>query len=146
MPAKATTETDFKAMMRAAGLRATWPRVAVLKVLQDSKAPLSHAEVHERLGGKDFDKATVYRNLVDLAAVGILRRSDHGDHAWRFELKKTGSGEDELAHPHFVCTDCGTVACLDDVEVRVTNSRKVPKSVASKRVEIKLQGLCDSCG
>lgn len=145
MSPKKPEATDFKPLLRAAGLRATWPRVAVLRILETSASPLSHAEVHEKLGRADFDKATVYRNLVDLAEVGILRRSDHGDHAWRFELKKSGAGKDDKEHPHFVCTDCGTVECLDDVEVRVTNARKVPKSVATKKVEVKLQGLCDTC-
>jgi Fur family transcriptional regulator, ferric uptake regulator len=145
MSPKPAEGSDFKALLRASGLRATWPRVAVLQILEASASPMSHAEVHAKLGRKDFDKATIYRNLVDLAEVGLLRRSDHGDHAWRFELKKSGTGEEEKEHPHFVCTDCGTVACLDEVEVKVKNTRKVPKSVASKNVEVKLQGLCDSC-
>lgn len=142
---KKVVSTDFKSVLRAAGLRATWPRIAVLRLLEVKSSPMSHAEVHEELGMKEFDKATIYRNLVDLAEAGILRRSDHGDHAWRFEMKKGAAGEDG-EHPHFVCTDCGTVACLETVEVKVTNTRNVPRSVAAKAVQVKLQGLCDECG
>ena len=47
---------------------------------------MNHSEVAEALEEAGFDRATLYRNLVDLAAAGILNRSDYGDHSWRFEL------------------------------------------------------------
>jgi Fur family ferric uptake transcriptional regulator len=88
---------------------------------------------------------TLYRNLIDLAEAGIVRRTDHGDHVWRYELKTSEDGHD-TTHPHFVCTDCGEVACLPDVAVKiVSSSNETPKSVRSRNVAVQLSGRCNQC-
>src|SRR4051812_24845920 len=78
--------TDHPSTLRGAGLRRTGPRVAVLERLEAATAPLSHGEVAAMLTPAGFDRATVYRNLIDLVKKGLVRRADLGDHVWRFEL------------------------------------------------------------
>ncbi len=131
-----------RAMIRDAGLRATASRLAVLALLLSEEAALSHAEVSEYLRTASWDRATLYRNLVDMTEVGILRRVELGDHTWRFEVRDAEHQGDE--HPHFVCSECGTVECLPDVEFR-TSSRKVPQAIRAKNVEVQLRGVCDDC-
>jgi Fur family ferric uptake transcriptional regulator len=131
-------------MLRSRGLRRTGARISVLRVMHASSRPLSHAEVVGALEGEGIDYATAYRNLMDLAEVGILVRADLGDHIWRFELAK-GEGDDATAHPHFVCTDCGAVACLPDGTVKLVATRKAPRSVKKGDVVVQLKGLCDDC-
>lgn len=131
-----------QAMIRDAGLRATASRVAVLALLLSEEAALSHAEVSECLETASWGRATLYRNLVDMAEVGILRRVELGDHTWRFEVKDAEHQGDE--HPHFVCSECGTVECLPEVEFR-TASRKVPQAIRAKNVEVQMRGICDEC-
>jgi Fur family ferric uptake transcriptional regulator len=119
-----------------------------LAYVQRATSPLSHGEITEALAGHGFDRATVYRNLMDLADKGILARSDLGDHVWRFELRRAespaqGHGTD---HPHFVCTDCGDIECLPTVAVRVVGAEGAPRALASKAVEVQVKGLCDDCG
>ncbi len=63
-------------MIRNVGLRATPARFATLRVLLDAEIPLAHAEVWAALKEFDFDRATVFRNLTDLAAANLLRRSE----------------------------------------------------------------------
>lgn len=136
---------ELRALLREAGLRATTARVAVLRVLTDEKVPLSHGEVYERVGDQGFDRATVYRNLVDLAEAGLVSRADLGDHVWRFELLDDAGHAVEV-HPHFVCTDCGTVACLPTEAVAVRATRGSPKSLRRRgAIEININGLCDAC-
>ena len=135
---------EIRELIRAKGLRSTWPRVAVLRELRRASAPLSHAEMAEKLAADGVDRATVYRNLVDLADVGLLARSDLGDHVWRFELKAEGSSHGS-EHPHFVCTECGDVSCLPDAVIRVTAGSGSPHSVTARAVEVQLKGLCDGC-
>jgi len=134
--------------VRAAGLRVTLQRIAVLDALAEAHAPLSHAEIIAELGETSFDKATIYRNLIDMAEAGLLSRRDLGDHCWRFELRSTEqSGSDkEKEHPHFVCSDCGTIACLETVEVTFTGKGKnVPKAISRRSVEVQVKGKCDDC-
>ncbi len=131
----------LRAAVRSAGLRATPSRIAVLHVLRSAGSPISHGEVVAKLASQAWDPATIYRNLTDLSDVGLARRTDVGDHVWRFEAI-TGSHE-ASAHPHFVCTECGSVECLPELDVVMR--AKAPRAVRLKRVEIQLRGACDAC-
>lgn len=136
-------------MLRKAGLRSTGPRVAVLRWLSQSTTPVSHPELFEALADAGFDRATLYRNLVDLAEAGIVRRTDLGDHVWRYELRSSEDGHvghESFGHPHFVCTDCGEVACLPGVAVKiVTTGTETPRSVRTRKVAVQLSGRCNEC-
>jgi len=133
---------EIRARIRAAGLRATVGRIATYEALHRASAPLTHADVVERLEALGLDRATVYRNLTDLTEVGLVARSDLGDHAWRFELSHAGG--DGGDHVHFVCVDCGEVACLPGVGLEVGSSQ-VPRAVSEQQVEVQLRGRCDDC-
>lgn len=128
--------------IRSRGLRATPARVSTLILLRDSASPLTHAEVSEALGSLGFDKATLFRNLNDLSEVGLIRRTELGDHVWRFEATDPDS-EGSGGHPHFVCVDCGTVTCLDRVQL-TAGSRRQSDGVGVI-TEILLRGHCHAC-
>ena len=130
--------------LHTAGLRATASRIAVLRLLRRATSPVSHAEVTEQLQLDGFDRATLYRNLFDLNRVGLARRSDLGDHVWRFEAILQGSHALE-EHPHFVCNQCGQVECVDGIELLVQRGAKGPRAIRKKAVAIQLKGLCDRC-
>jgi Fur family transcriptional regulator, ferric uptake regulator len=134
---------ELRQEIRARGLRATPSRIAVLETLRAIEQPISHAEVAARLDQRGWDPATLYRNLMDFAEAGLVRRSDLGDHVWRFELKR--GAHDTSAHPHFVCTACGTMECLPVIELVIPRG-KAPRAVRQRRVEVHLRGLCDACG
>jgi Fur family ferric uptake transcriptional regulator len=112
--------------------------------MEDAAAPLTHQEVSLRLEGVGFDHATIYRNLTDLTEARLLARSDLGDHAWRFELRRSDL-DHKRQHPHFVCIDCGGVSCLPDRAVRVTASPGSPRALRRRGVVIQIQGRCDKC-
>jgi Fur family ferric uptake transcriptional regulator len=135
---------DLQREIRRRGMRSTGPRVAVLAYLSEATAPLSHTEIHEALADRGYDRATIYRNLMDLAEAGLLVRSDLGDHVWRFERRGARSGHPE-GHPHFVCVDCGEVSCLPEVAVKVLPALGAPKALGTKEVEVQLKGRCDDC-
>lgn len=128
--------------IRAAGLRCTSARLAVLRELGKSASPLTHADVAERLAVQGIDKATVFRNLVDLVDAELLTRNELGDHVWRFEIRAPGTPADEQ-HPHFVCTDCGSVTCLNDISFDVQSRNQASKVGHVK--EILLKGICNKC-
>ena len=135
---------DLRQTLRDAGLRATLPRLAVLGELVGARAALSHGEVAERLEA-EFDRATVYRNLMDLTTAELVRRTDHGDHVWRFEWIGREAHEGD-AHPHFICGSCGTVTCLPEDAVSLHTLPGAPRALRRKRgVAVQLRGLCDAC-
>ncbi len=104
--------------------------------------PLSHAEVSDALVPRGFDKSTIYRCLMELSDCGLLLRLDLGDHVWRFE-RQDETAQDEEVHPHFLCTTCGKVTCLDDIDLRIhpASSRKLGLDVT----EVLLKGRCGEC-
>jgi Fur family transcriptional regulator, ferric uptake regulator len=136
---------EYQERIRAAGLRSTPARIAVLRELEAATMPLSHADLVEALRDEGYDRVTLYRNLTDLTEAGLVMRTDLGDRVWRFELKSTRSDHHE-PHPHFTCTDCGAVSCLPARSVRITSTKGTPRAVADSSVEIQLRGLCDRCG
>jgi len=127
--------------LRDAGLRATGARIAVLRIMRMAAAPLSHAEVCDRLEGQPWDKATVYRNLIDLAKAGLLRRAVLGGRVWRFEDVHEGDQGDHR-HAHFVCVTCGSVECLPEGAVTVG----VQDLPSGRPIEVQLRGECTDCG
>ncbi|MGB7328853.1 MAG: transcriptional repressor [Rubripirellula sp.] len=129
-----------KQAIRDAGLRATPARMATLQLLRESDAPLTHAVVAGHLSASGVDKATAFRNLNDLVEVGLLRRTEVGDHVWRFEAV---SAEHDGGHPHFLCVDCGSVSCLDDVKLTAGSQRASEKF--GEVTEILLRGHCNNC-
>ncbi len=139
------TDAELKAHLRDAGLRATRPRLTVLRLLHDTESPTSHPELTDLLADEGWDRATLYRNLVDMTDAGLLARVDLGDHVWRFELAGRRD-HDAVAHPHFLCTQCGDVACLPDLPLYSRPKKgDLPRSVRQGDVSIQLRGLCDAC-
>jgi Fur family ferric uptake transcriptional regulator len=144
--AAAPTSIDLlREQLRAAGLRTTSARLAVLQLLSLATSPLSHADVADRLASMDFDRATIYRNLVELADAGLVSRSELGDHVWRFELRRS-TGELSGEHPHFVCVDCGEVSCLPSGSVSVKRSPGTKHNSIREVTEVLLKGRCGQCG
>ena len=140
-----TTE-QLQDILRDAGLRSTGPRLAVLRQLEGASRPVSHPELAEALAPEGFDRATLYRNLVDLTEAGLVRRGDLGDHVWRFERVRGRQGQHAEGHAHFTCTDCGSVECLpEEVTVKLSGAPGLPRAVSRRAVEVQLRGLCDSC-
>lgn len=133
---------EIRRLLRAADLRSTPARIQVLRELRRATSPITHAELYEKLAPQGFDKATIFRNLADLTDVGILSRTELGDHVWRFELRDPDN-DHAAGHPHFLCVDCGSVTCLDEVELTEA-SRKTSGSI-SRVTEILIKGHCSDC-
>jgi Fur family ferric uptake transcriptional regulator len=136
-------ERELRQLLRAAGLKCTAARLAVLARLRRASSPMTHGEMSVDLVPRGFDKATVFRNLTDLAEAGLLTRTELGDHVWRFEIRESQNSE-RGGHPHFVCVDCGTVTCLTDVEFDSATKRRAAR--VGRVTEILLKGHCVDCG
>jgi Fur family ferric uptake transcriptional regulator len=138
----------IRQQIRNAGLRATASRISVIERLHQVGRPLTHSDLSEALVPEGFDRASIFRNLTDLTEVGLISRTDLGDHVWRFYAadEPTRPESHYAQHPHFVCIECGGVQCLEAVEVSVKSGRrKAPKAVVRRDVEINFRGYCDAC-
>ncbi len=138
-------QQTFRTQIRAAGLRVTGPRISVLTTLAAAPTPLSHGEVADKLEDAGIDRATIFRNLQDLTEGRILRRTDLGDHIWRYELAGGDGAHPSDGHPHFVCSQCATVSCISGAVVTVKAPRTAPATLRRGAFEVQLRGLCDAC-
>ncbi|KIG18443.1 Zinc uptake regulation protein ZUR [Enhygromyxa salina] len=140
-----TKRREIVAELHEAGMRATPARIAVLDAVRQASAPLTHGELTRQLDGNGWDAATIYRNLVAITDANLIVRTDHGDRRWRFEDRARSASKTEHQHPHFLCTDCGSVSCLPEVEVRLPRAQGLPRSAAEGAFDVQLRGVCDSC-
>jgi Fur family ferric uptake transcriptional regulator len=132
-------DDDLRQLLVGKGIRVTEQRMVILRELAKLRIPTSHPELTERLAGVDLDRATIYRNLLSLTEAGLLVKTHLGDNVWRFELPKMKSTE-HGAHPHFVCNDCGDVACLPESAVALRR-----EAVRNQVAEVQLRGRCEAC-
>ena len=111
--------------LKTSGLKATGPRLRILKLFEGSKVRhLSAEDVYRLLMGEGLDigLATVYRVLTQFEQAGILKRHHFESGKAVFELNE-GSH-----HDHLVCMTCGRVEEFYDAGIE-----KRQTAVASER-------------
>lgn len=99
---------DVAVTLRARGLRATAPRIAVLDAIRGMGHPDAEAvraEVARRLGS--VSTQAVYDTLHALTDAGLLRRIEPAGHPARYETR-TGDN-----HHHLICRACGATRDVD---------------------------------
>ena len=135
------TKHQARTLLKERGLRSTAPRVAVLRVLSIADRPLSYGEVHERLSEGDWDRTTIYRNLIKLRDAGLAPLVSRADGIDRYSLAGSGSHHH---HPHFMCEDCGTLICLP-ANVIAPKSLGTGWSTSIAEAMVHLRGTCPDC-
>jgi Fur family ferric uptake transcriptional regulator len=129
--------------LRAAGLKATVPRLSVLELFRSRVVKHGTAEdIYHRLQNENvsFGLATVYRVLMQLAQAGILvRNSFHADAAV-FELDEGNH------HDHLLCTRCGKVEEFTDLNIE-KRQENIAKERGFKLTDhsLALYGKCAKC-
>ena len=103
------------AVLKAAGIRPTWPRIAILDVLQSRKDALSAADIFQYLRdeGHALPLGTVYATLRQLLAGGII--ACHHD----FGRSALYSRHTEQSISCLQCQECGRVLPIEDARIRV---------------------------
>ena len=134
---------EIRGLLRAKGLRATTPRIAVLTVLHERRAPMTHEQIMDTLSDRAFDKATVWRLLSELSTVSIVRRMDLGDRVWRYELLDACRSVTS-EHPHFLCGSCHHVFCLPELNV-TSNDGVLPSVLEGASFQVRIEGTCKEC-
>ena len=96
--------------LRAAGMRPTRGRVAVLEELSREADDATAQTIHRRLAArrKRVGLATVYRALHDLSETGLIDTLPHGGAETCYRLCSAGH------HHHLVCSKCHRVVELTD--------------------------------
>ena len=130
-----------QASLRAAGLRVTPQRQAILKVLEQADRPCGVEEILARLKGQAIGMPTVYRNLQQFAEQGWIEAVIGPDQILRY-VRCRCAGH----HHHVQCEGCGRM-----IEVEGCGLRKALAAMEAKsgfritRHQLQLFGLCPEC-
>lgn len=132
---------EFVGALRAAGLRPTRSRLAILEALDRSDRAVSAQELFVELRGNEGAPglATIYRTLSALADAGAVETFHKGDEAL---FRLCGDAH----HHHLVCNACGLVEEIESEEVEAwvaRVSRRRSFTVTAHQADI--YGLCQSC-
>lgn len=134
-------ELKFEEMLRAASLRVTRPRVAVLGAVvaqPHADADAVIGAVRQELGS--VSKQAVYDVLAALVDAGLLRRIEPSGSPARYE-SRVGDN-----HHHVICRNCGDIA---DVDCAIGQAPCLHASdshgFSIEEAEVIYWGLCPDC-
>jgi Fur family transcriptional regulator, stress-responsive regulator len=132
---------ELTGRLRAAGLRVTRPRLAVMTAVAEN--PHSETDVIIRAARRhvpDVSHQTVYDALNALTAAGLIRRIQPSGSLARYE---TRVGDN---HHHVVCRSCGAIA---DVDCAIGEAPCLTASddagFSIDEAEVIYWGLCPQC-
>jgi len=129
-------------ILRRNSLSVTESRKKILNLFMNIPGALAHGDI-ERKAGEKFDRVTVYRTLQTFVEKGIIHTIPTTDNSVRYALcKDCTAGHHHDNHVHFICNQCGTTLCLDDVAVPEI---KLPKGFSLNEIEVVAKGVCKDC-
>lgn len=138
-----TRQPGLAGALRAAGLRLTGARRAVIGVLEERHAEHLSAEDIHRLAtasGRRLDLASVYRTMSVLADLGLVHRADLAHSHAHFEI-------DHGEEVHLTCTECGvTLEVADQRELAGSLARLAEsEGFGLGRFRVEVEGTCERC-
>lgn len=124
-------------------LSVTTTRSRILELFLSQSGALAHGDIEKRTGEK-IDRVTVYRTLQTFVDKGIIHVIPTSDNAVRYALCKEecSEGHHHDHHVHFVCRQCGSTICLEEVNVPDV---KLPGGYQSTQIEVVVNGICKDC-
>ena len=129
-------------VLREIGHRITPQRLAVLKILAESKNHPSVGMIYEQVK-RDFPTtslATVYKTITLLKELQEVLELGFADEGSRYD------GNRPFPHPHVICTKCGCI-----VDPQFSNTESMAEEMAQKsgfkitHHRLDFFGLCPKC-
>ena len=135
--------TDFPLILKGLSLKSTPKRIALLKILDEERVYLSPEDIWHRMQKKfrSVGLPTIYRNLEELHAGGILSRVIHPNRQLYYYLCRN-----EEHHYHFICISCRKVEDVNfcaEKEIEDIVTEGIKGKVLSHILQI--NGLCSGC-
>lgn len=135
---------DYTKLLESSGLANTPGRLQVLAIIGSSTSPLSVQDIAFAMErAMAIHRVTLYRTLDLLVEHKVVDRITAGDRSFRYGLAENPN---HPRHPHFYCTHCGSMECLNPKSVTVdVNTLKNTFPALIERVEVRLDGVCKTC-
>lgn len=112
-----------------------------MDVFEKSTSALCHEDIEKRLSGQ-LDRVTIYRILQGFYEDGKIHKIVGDNSKTYYALCHECDHEHHRDHhPHFRCTNCNRVICIED---RLLSPR-MPEEYSISSVSTFISGLCPMC-
>ena len=129
-------------ILRKKLLSVTDSRRKILSLFLTNSDALAHGDIEKKAGEK-FDRVTVYRTLQVFVEKGIVHTIPTAENSVLYALcKDCDEDHHHDDHVHFVCKNCNTTICLDDI---VSPEIKLPDGYRAESVQVVINGICKNC-
>jgi len=124
-------------------LSVTDSRRKILDLFRQSNGALAHADIETKTG-EHFDRVTIYRTLQTFVEKGIIHTIPTVDNSVLYALCKDQctEGHHHDNHVHFICDDCGTAYCLENISIPEV---KLPAGFKQAQTDVLVSGTCNKC-
>ncbi len=136
---KKLTEKAEK-LIKENNLSVTEPRKNILGFLLKNHGPFSVEEIHNGLGNRACDLATVYRCIDQFENSNLVERRYFGDETLRYEYK-----DRDHHHHHIICRMCKSVAEMKYCFVSEIEQMIRDKGYSDISHSLEFFGVCAKC-
>ncbi len=136
-------KNEIAEILKRNQLSVTESRRKILELFRSNSGALAHADI-EKKTGEHFDRVTIYRTLQTFVEKGIVHTIPTADNSVLYALCKDecSEGHHHDNHVHFICDDCGTTYCLENITIPALT---LPRGFTVKRADVVASGICDKC-
>ena len=127
--------------LRASGLKATGPRVAILDAVERNCHHPSAEELYQELveSHPSLSLSTVYGTLSAFVRAGLVRKLSEVDGRLRVDSAKA-------SHDHAICRMCGTISDIEPAPSTIlTLPSELPGGIAVLDVRVEYDVICANC-
>ena len=126
-------------LIKEKSLSVTEPRKNILAFLLKNHGHFSLEEIHDGLGKKACDLATVYRCIVQFENSDLVERRYFGDEKLRYEYK------DSAHHHHIVCRLCRSITKMKYCFISEIEQMIRDKGYSDITHSLEFFGVCANC-
>lgn len=128
--------------VRQNGMRSTVCLQKVLAEFLQSHHPVSHADLCDKPALRRWDRVTIYRLLIKLETIGIIRRVSITGRTSYFQLT-----QDSESPCYLICRRCGDVTTMEVSPSLKEAAVQMFTQTEWKNMdyELKLHGVCSQC-
>lgn len=136
----------YKEVLKKNGIKNTIQKEVILNVLIKAPSHITAEEIYQQIKDMKIGLATIYRSLKLFEELRIVKEIPM-DGIRYYELKLFGK---KPLHINFKCTNCNTMADIDDTETNLDYIRLNQKVENKMGLEVNdaniiLLGVCENC-
>jgi Fur family peroxide stress response transcriptional regulator len=135
------TASEQAERLRAAGLKATGPRVAILDAVERNCKHPSAEDIYQELAEShpSLSLSTVYGTLSAFVKAGLVRKLSEFDGRLRVDGTKP-------PHDHAICRMCGAIFDIEpNLNPAPTPPSELPGGLAVLEMRVEYDVVCKTC-